>query len=41
MATIFDIKILWSVFKDITTFLTGHTSKKNENIIQRRFSSAN
>lgn len=33
MATAFDIKILWTVFKDIGTFLQGQADKKKENII--------
>ena len=34
MATAFDIKILWTVFKDITTFLNGQADKKKGNVIQ-------
>ena len=33
MATAFDIKILWTVFKDIGTFLTGQSDKKKESVI--------
>jgi hypothetical protein len=33
MATAFDIKILWSVFKDIGTFLTGQADKKRDNVV--------
>jgi hypothetical protein len=34
MATAFDIKILWSVFKDVGTYLSGQASKKKEDIAQ-------
>lgn len=34
MATAFDIKILWTVFKDIGTFLTGQAEKKKINTIE-------
>lgn len=33
MATAFDIKLLWSVFKDIGTFLTGQADKKKDNVV--------
>lgn len=33
MATAFDIKILWVVFKDIGTFLTGQADKKKDGIV--------
>lgn len=33
MSTAFDIKILWTVFKDIGVFLQGQADKKKENII--------
>ncbi|WP_299210971.1 hypothetical protein [uncultured Dokdonia sp.] len=38
MATIFDIKILWSMFKDAGLYFTGQASKKNENIAQAHHS---
>lgn len=34
MATVFDVKILLTVFKDATTYLTKYTDKKRENVIQ-------
>lgn len=33
MATAFDIKILWTVFKDIGTFLSGLADKKKTNVV--------
>ncbi len=33
MATAFDIKILWTVFKDIGTFLTGQADKKKDSVV--------
>ncbi len=33
MAAAFDIKILWSVFKEIGTFLTGQSDKKKDIVI--------
>jgi hypothetical protein len=32
MAIAFDIKILWSVFKDVCTYLSGQASKKKADI---------
>jgi len=34
MASAFDIKILWTVFKDIGTFLSGQADKKKGNTIE-------
>ncbi len=33
MATAFDIKILWTVFKDIGSFLIGQADKKKESVV--------
>lgn len=33
MATAFDIKILWTAFKDVGTFLTGQADKKKDNVV--------
>lgn len=32
MATAFDIKILWTVFKDVGSYISGQASKKKEGI---------
>ena len=34
MATIFDVRMLWMVFKDTFTYLTGEADKKKEDVIQ-------
>ena len=33
MATAFDIKILWLVFKDIGTFLNGQSDKRKDSVV--------
>ncbi|MFD1141860.1 hypothetical protein ACFQ4C_12105 [Larkinella insperata] len=34
MSAVFNIRILWNVVKDITTYLTGQADKKKENVIE-------